>query len=306
LPAPHRLRHFRPQSAAESKREAPAGWAQSKVLKRDPGGTCFDPLTMKHFGIFPGLIFCIFSGLLPVACTKGSGPSGEGPASADTPSVSIRANQTLPGYPHAIDMYIPSNAQAAVIFLHGGGGKKEGFEADLGLKSDSGTTTYTLTSAGQDWLLNEKVMAVFPQGQTLSGYNGWTWNNYVMVSGQNDVAFLQALVASLKADASLPAVSKFYLVGHSNGGMMANRMWCESPTTFDAYGALAGPLPPRTWILPSGIIPARPPRCVLTSGLSGTPIGCCGLWGIWATRCGPWRRFSTWDPLNPGIRHDLL
>lgn len=203
---------------------------------------------MKHLCIFPVLIFCFLSGLL-VACTKGSSTPGEGPVSADTPTVSVRANQTLPGYPHTIDMYIPSNAQAAVIFLHGGGGKKEGFTADLGLKSDSGTTTYTLTSSGQDWLLNEKVMAVFPQGQTLSGYNGWTWNNYVMVSGQNDVAFLQALVASLKADASLPAVSKFYLVGHSNGGMMANRMWCESPTTFDAYGALAGP--PSTHLDPS-------------------------------------------------------
>lgn len=157
------------------------------------------------------------------------------------PSVSVRSNQAISGYPHAIDMYIPSNAQAAVIFLHGGGGKKEGLAADLGIKNDSTGTNFNLTNAGQTWLINEKVMAIFPQGQTLSGYNGWTWNNYVMVSGQDDVAFLKALVAAIKADTSLPAVTKFYLVGHSNGGMMANRMWCESPTTFDAYGALAGP-----------------------------------------------------------------
>lgn len=62
-----------------------------------------------------------------------------------------------------------------------------------------------------------------------------------MDSGVDDVAFLQALAAAIKSDHSLPAISKIYLVGHSNGGMMANRIWCESPNTFDGYGALAGP-----------------------------------------------------------------
>jgi len=35
----------------------------------------------------------------------------------------------------------------------------------------------------------------FPQGQTVPTYSAWTWNNYVMISGQDDVAFLQSSVS---------------------------------------------------------------------------------------------------------------
>ncbi|MGE5085364.1 MAG: alpha/beta hydrolase family esterase [Bacillota bacterium] len=178
---------------------------------------------------------------LQTSCAKNGGDTPSGGTTSSTPTVSVRANQTINGYPHKIDYYIPSNATAAVVFLHGGGGKKEGLENDLGIKNDSTTTNYTVSNSGQSWLLNEKIISVFPQGQTLDTYNAWTWNNFVMISGQDDVAFLQALVASLKADSTLPPINKIYLVGHSNGGMMANRMWCQSPTTFDGYGSLAGP-----------------------------------------------------------------
>lgn len=160
---------------------------------------------------------------------------------AGAATVTVRSNQTLSGFLHTIDMYIPSNARVAVVFLHGGGGRKEPFASDLGIKNDTTTANYDLASAGRTWLTDQGVLAVFPQGQTLASYQAWTWNNYVMQSGQDDAAFLQALVAAIKADTTLPRVTKFYLVGHSNGGMMANRMWCELPTTFDGYGSLAGP-----------------------------------------------------------------
>jgi predicted esterase len=139
-----------------------------------------------------------------------------------------------------IDYYIPNNATVAVIFLHGGGGTKESLEYSLGIKADSTATDYSLSSSGQSWLLSEQVMAVFPQGQTVAGAN-WTWRNYVMDSGVDDVQFLQDLVSSIRSSTSLPHITKIYLVGHSNGGMMANRMWCESPDTFDGYAAFAGP-----------------------------------------------------------------
>lgn len=156
-------------------------------------------------------------------------------------TVTVRPNQTIAGFIHPIDMYVPSNAKIAVLFLHGGGGRKEPFASDLGIKSDTTSANYELASAGKSWLTEQGVLAIFPQGQTLTGYQAFTWNNYVMQSGQDDLAFLQALVAAVKADATLPRVTKFYLVGHSNGGMMANRMWCESPGTFDGFGTLAGP-----------------------------------------------------------------
>lgn len=184
----------------------------------------------------------------------GCGQAGQGPSDLTPPpdmvmsdggasavSVTVRPNQNIAGFPHAIDMYVPSNATIAVLFMHGGGGHKEPFAADLGIKNDTSTTNYELTINGKTWLAAQGVLAIFPQGQTLPGYQAFTWRNYVMESGQDDVAFVQALVAAVKADATLPRVSKFYLVGHSNGGMLANRMWCESPSTFDGFGGLAGP-----------------------------------------------------------------
>lgn len=154
-----------------------------------------------------------------------------------------------------MDLYIPSNATSAIVFLHGGGGSKEGFAYNLGIKTTSNSVTYAMTSAAQTWLSQEKVIAVFPQGLTVGGFN-WTWNNHVMNSGADDVAFLQNLVAALKSDSTLPAISKVYIVGHSNGGMMANRMWCESPNTFDGYVALAGP--PGIYYNTSGSNPCNP------------------------------------------------
>jgi poly(3-hydroxybutyrate) depolymerase len=186
--------------------------------------------------------FAVFIG----GCGGGSGGVGGSATMAlakavPAPTVAVKTNQNISGFPNAIDMYVPSNAEVAVIFLHGGGGRKENFAYELGIKNDAGTVTSMTSSTGDAWLISKKVMAIFPQGQTQPGYNAWTWSNYVMDSGQDDVAFLQSLVTAIRADHTLPAISKIYLVGHSNGGMMANRIWCEAPSTFDGYGALAGP-----------------------------------------------------------------
>lgn len=59
-----------------------------------------------------------------------------------------------------------------------------------------------------------------------------------MTSGQDDKGFLQALAAKVRADYGLADIT---LMGHSMGGVMINRMWCESPATFNRYVSLAGP-----------------------------------------------------------------
>ena len=67
----------------------------------------------------------------------------------------------------------------------------------------------------------------------------YTWSNHVMTSGQDDVAFLQALADYIQ---EMHNPSYLYLSGHSNGGMMANRMWCETGSKiFDAFIAFDGP-----------------------------------------------------------------
>lgn len=189
---------------------------------------------------------------------SGSPPPSPSPTPGPTPvTIAIKSNQTIAGHPHAIDSYIPSNATSAIILLHGGGGQKEGFAYNLGLKSDDGDSSYALSTTGSEWLIANKVAAIFPQGQMVSGtLFSWTWNNYVMTSGEDDIDFLQDLVANLRSDPLFANVSKFYLAGHSNGGMMTNRMWCESPNTFDGYAALAGP--PASALSSSGAHPCSP------------------------------------------------
>lgn len=184
----------------------------------------------------------------------GCGNSSSGGVSL-SPTVTAKSDGTISGYPHKIDTYSTSDAKYAIIFLHGGGGKKERFAFNMGIKNDDTTGNYEISSSGQNWLRDNQVMAVFPQGQTIAGTSlAFTWNNRVMNSGENDVAFLQALVASIRSTS--PQITKFYLVGHSNGGMMANRMWCESANTFDGYGALAGP--PSTQLASGGLYPCSP------------------------------------------------
>lgn len=159
---------------------------------------------------------------------------GGGGGSGGTP-VDSEFSITLPGFPHQIDIYDTAGADKAVVFLHGALGTNYRFAFDLGLNSvDAPPTGATVN---WPWLEANRILAVFPQGQARSGV-GYTWNNHVMDSGQDDVAFLQALATYIRTQYGISTV---YIVGHSNGGMMVNRMWCESPDTFSAYVAIAGP-----------------------------------------------------------------
>lgn len=143
---------------------------------------------------------------------------------------------SVAGFPHEVDVYRPKNATRIIVFLHGGGGTKEAIAYQMGLKL---TPDGVATVAGVQWRELEAagVIAVFPQGQTSAG-NARTWNNHTMVSGQDDQAFLQSLAATLRSRYGLNDVA---VAGHSMGGAMVNRMWCESPATFNAYVSISGP-----------------------------------------------------------------
>jgi polyhydroxybutyrate depolymerase len=153
----------------------------------------------------------------------------------DSPPVMDTDNR---GFWNSVEIYYTSAATRAVIFLHGGGGTNYGLANNLGLLSNAAPPA-DVSDVDFSWLSANNIIAVFPQGQALNDApGGGTWNNWVMDSGQDDETMLQALAAYVKGKYG---VSSVYLVGHSNGGMMANRMWCESPTTFDGYVALSGP-----------------------------------------------------------------
>jgi pimeloyl-ACP methyl ester carboxylesterase len=149
----------------------------------------------------------------------------------------VEPNRMLSSAPHRFDIYRAEGAEKAIVFLHGGGGSKEQMAYNLGIKSNAGTFNYQV--ANGQILLDNKAMAVFPQGQALAtAPTVTTWGNYATVSGQDDVQFIRDLVGYIASEYN---ISKMYIVGHSMGGVMVSRIWCEAPELFDAFISVAGP-----------------------------------------------------------------
>jgi predicted esterase len=126
-----------------------------------------------------------------------------------------------------VDSYAPSAPpRRVVVFLHGGGGSKDAVAGQLGLTE--------LPQAGLDAL---GALWILPQGEALDA-NPRTWSNHVMTSGEDDLGFLVRLAGVLRDE--WPTAS-LVLAGHSNGGMMTHRVWCEAGEAYDEYVSVAGP-----------------------------------------------------------------
>jgi len=83
------------------------------------------------------------------------------------------------------------------------------------------------------------LTAAFPRGL------GLLWNdgrNAAWASGADDVGFLRRLAQRLVANGTADP-ARLYLVGVSNGGMMALRMLCETPETFAGAGLVIASMP---------------------------------------------------------------
>lgn len=170
-----------------------------------------------------------------LAACGGGGGSSNSVAAGD----SLVTTAKVDGFPNvAVNIYVPAGgATRAIVALHGGGGNNTAIAYQLGLNSSNSETTPN--TINWDWLHANKVIMVFPQGQHIESNTGaTTWNNYAMDSGQDDKAFLIALAAKIRSDYGVQNIT---LMGHSMGGVMTNRMWCESNGTFDFYVSLAGP-----------------------------------------------------------------
>lgn len=161
-------------------------------------------------------------------------------------SNTLQVGITIAGFPHKVDVYRPVGATRAVVFLHGHGGKNWQIAYDLGLNSKMAPVV--TKNVNWDWLSKNGIIAVFPQGQPAVGTSLPTWSNYVFDSGQDDVAFLNALSTYVKAQYGATSVA---LSGHSSGGTMTARMWCEGTTSFKAFVSMAGPMPSSTYPYPS-------------------------------------------------------
>ena len=207
-----------------------------------------------HSLLIPSAVLCA----LLAACGGGADPGAEGPDAATSRAQSLAARpteraaqpvsaaavtghtlevgSTIAGFPHKIDVYRPAGATRAIVFLHGHGGSTGSLAYTLGF-TRSGVPSNR--SVIWDWLSQNGVIAVLPQGQAAPGSTLHTWSNHIFSSGQDDVAFLSALASSVRSKYGVAEVS---LAGYSAGGMMSARGWCEAGGAYKAFVSVAGPM----------------------------------------------------------------
>ncbi len=130
-------------------------------------------------------------------------------------------------------LHVPPQAAAGplpvVISLHGGGGNARQHRRSTGMD----------VAADRDGYI-----AVYPNGSGRFGERLLTWNagnccGYAQDHKVDDVAFIAGLIDDLKRRLALDA-RRVYVVGHSNGGMMAHRIGAALPDRVAAIASVAG------------------------------------------------------------------
>jgi len=108
--------------------------------------------------------------------------------------------------------YYDSTNFALVIALHGGGGNGQNFERSTGLTEEANS---------------QHFIVVYPDGYLGPGkqrtWNAGTCCGAAMRKKINDVKFIRNLIEKLLSEYQINP-RKIYVVGHSNGGMMAYRL----------------------------------------------------------------------------------
>jgi polyhydroxybutyrate depolymerase len=135
-----------------------------------------------------------------------------------------------------------ASPNAVVLLLHGGGGTAERL-----IGRESRAAPYRMWNAIAD---REGLLLVAPQGAKSAkgrGKPGWNDCRNFEDSSQDadDMKFLAALVDKLRRDYRVSGPHNF-VVGTSNGGMMALRLAIERPQTFTAVAAVASTMPARS------------------------------------------------------------
>lgn len=164
----------------------------------------------------------------------------------------IRSSIIHEGRERGFYLYTPASYDAQqpaplLLALHGGGG--------------SGRRMNKLTGGLNTLADREGFVVVYPDG--LDKY----WNdgravNRSSTSSVDDVGFLTALVDHLASQYAID-LKRVYVVGISNGGMMALRLACECPERFAAVALVASAMPEE---LAAVCVPALPMPMLLISG----------------------------------------
>jgi polyhydroxybutyrate depolymerase len=143
----------------------------------------------------------------------------------------VTVGQHDPARPDA-KLYLPekdsSLPRPLIVLLHGYSSSADRTSEYFKIKSEINKRDFLILS---------------PQGRSDSrGYAFWNATDFCCdldKTSPNDVQYLLDLVADVRSKYAIDA-QRIYLVGHSNGGFMANRLACEAPNLFAGLVSLAG------------------------------------------------------------------
>ena len=189
---------------------------------------------------------CGGSTATPTLPTDPGVPTDTADTDVPRPAVVLVDEPVGGGFPHLADHLYPrgvSPQTRAIVVLHGGGGTKEQIAYSLGIKDteEPGYDDGYLAT----YLEEHDIALIFVQGRTIASQPAtFTWSNTIMTSGADDGAMLAHLADQLRTEQGFERV---FLMGHSMGGSMTNRMWCEQPESFAGYGSSAGPMSNDLW-----------------------------------------------------------
>lgn len=171
--------------------------------------------------------------------------------------------QDAPFHPHPVDFYIPNGTlTVSMTLLHGGGATNTDVAQQFLVLGGSGAKV----STNVRWTILAAfncVLAV-PQGQCCRTTNVGPWNpattyfpagynsistqnplgipafsNWFTWSGADDMQFLKDLATYIQTTWGI--LSAKIIAGHSDGGMMAQRLWYEAPSSYQRYAVVSGP-----------------------------------------------------------------
>ena len=114
-------------------------------------------------------------------------------------------------------VFPPSSVETLVIALHGGGGNVSSFESYSKLTDEVNAT--------------KRFGVVYP----VAIDNHWNDGRSELELSSDDVGFIEKIIDTYRED----GYSKFYVVGMSNGGVMAQRIACELGSKINGIAVVA-------------------------------------------------------------------
>ena len=144
----------------------------------------------------------------------------------------------------------PSGGLPLVVVLHGGGGADD----PVSLIRQATRFDAKADTDGFAVVYPEAIDGYWNDGRKLRQYRSHA-------EDVDDIAFIQAVVQRVASTTAID-LSRVYLTGASNGGMMAYRIACERPQMFAAVAAVVANLPVA--------VSCRPPRPIPMLVMNGT------------------------------------